>query len=261
MSAMSAIRNPSSERRESDLVVQHGELVKRIAYHLAARLPSSVEVNDLIQAGVIGLIEAARNYTDDRGAAFETYASIRIRGAMVDELRKCDWAPRSVHRRARDAAKAIHALEQANGREALDSEIAEKLGVSLSEYHHISSDAARCRVLSMNARTDEDEPMDCPDQSAGPLEQLQKNEFHLQLAKAISDMPEREKMVLSLYYQDEMNLREIGATLNISESRVCQIHGQALLRLKSRLGDWRDEVFAAPATSQREIVSAGHKHE
>lgn len=228
--------------RENDLVAQHSELVKRIAYHLAARLPSSVEVNDLIQAGVIGLIEAARNYTNDRGASFETYASIRIRGAMMDELRKCDWAPRSVHRRARDAAHAIHALEQANGRTASDAEIAEKMGVTLADYHQISADAARCQVLSMSARTDDDEPMDCQDQSAGPLEQLRNSEFQSQLAAAIAEMPEREKMVLSLYYNDEMNLREIGATLNISESRVCQIHGQALLRLKSRLSDWREEA-------------------
>lgn len=244
MSAMPASRNESPPRQE-DLIARHGELVKRIAYHMAARLPSSVEVSDLIQSGVIGLIEAARNYSDDRGASFETYASIRIRGAMVDELRKSDWAPRSVHRRAREAAQAIHALEQTTGREVHDTQIAEKMGVSLTEYHQISADAARCQVLSMDARSSEEGAMDCPDQSAGPLEQLQKNEFHNLLAKTISEMPERERMVLSLYYNDELNLREIGAALNISESRVCQIHGQALLRVKSRMEDWRKEAEIA----------------
>ena len=241
MSAMPSLKSTPLPR-ESDLVAQHSELVKRIAYHMAARLPSSVEVNDLIQAGVIGLIEAARHYTDDRGASFETYASIRIRGAMVDELRKSDWAPRSVHRRAREAAQAIHALEQASGREAQDVDIASKLGVSLSEYHQISADASRCQVMSMDARSSDDEPLDAPDHSAGPLEKLQQTEFQKLLATCISELPQREKMVLSLYYTDEMNLREIGATLNISESRVCQIHGQALLRLRSRMAEWRGEA-------------------
>lgn len=227
---------------ESELIAHHSELVKRIAYHLAARLPSSVDVADLIQAGVIGLIEAVRHYSSDRGASFETYASIRIRGAMVDELRKGDWAPRSVHRRARDVAQAIHKIEQASGREARDQEIAEKLSITLSEYHQIAADATRCQVLSMDAHSEDEDSMDCPDASSGPLEHLQKSEFQTLLAKTIAEMPEREKMVLSLYYTDEMNLREIGATLNISESRVCQIHGQALLRLRSRMSEWRDEA-------------------
>lgn len=241
MSSMPAMKS-TTVLSENELVVHHGELVKRIAYHLAARLPSSVDVDDLIQAGVIGLIEAARHYSNDRGASFETYASIRIRGAMVDELRKGDWAPRSVHRRAREVAQAIHQIEQASGREARDQEIAEKLGITLSEYNQISEDATRCQVLSMDAHAEDEDPMECVDDAGGPLDHLQKSEFQKLLAKSITDLPEREKMVLSLYYNDEMNLREIGATLNISESRVCQIHGQALLRLKSRMHEWRNEA-------------------
>ncbi len=227
---------------EGDLVARYGEMVKRMAYHLAARLPASVDVNDLIQGGLIGLIESARQYSSDKGASFETYAGIRIRGAMLDELRKSDWAPRSVHRLARAAAKAMHEIEQATGREARDTDIAEKLSISLSEYHAISADAARCQVLSMDAHDKDEDPIDYADESDGPMEQLQQNEFQSVLAENIDKLPEREKMVLSLYYDEEMNLREIGATLNISESRVCQIHGQALLRLKARMHEWRGEA-------------------
>ncbi len=232
----------STRPDESELVSQYGEMVKRIAYHLVARLPTSVDVHDLIQGGLIGLIESARQYSDDKGASFETYAGIRIRGAMLDELRKSDWAPRSVHRLARNAAKAMHEIEQATGREARDIDIAKKLSVSLSEYHEIAADAARCQVLSMDAMTPDDETIDYPDESSTPMEQLQQDEFQNMLADNIGHLPEREKLVLSLYYDEEMNLREIGATLNISESRVCQIHGQALLRLRARMREWQGEV-------------------
>jgi RNA polymerase sigma factor for flagellar operon FliA len=241
MSAQPAML-PSVGMSESALVARYGELVKRIAYHLAARLPASVDVNDLIQGGLIGLIESARQYTDDKGASFETYAGIRIRGAMLDELRKSDWAPRSVHRFARSAAKAMHEIEQATGREARDADIAEKLSISLSEYYTVSADAARCQVLSTDAFAQNDESIDYPDAADGPVEQLQQDEFQKILAANIDRLPERERLVLSLYYEEELNLREIGATLNISESRVCQIHGQALLRLKSRMHDWQGEV-------------------
>jgi RNA polymerase sigma factor for flagellar operon FliA len=232
----------SSAVDENELVSRYGEMVKRIAYHLAARLPTSVDVNDLIQGGLIGLIESARQYSNDKGASFETYAGIRIRGAMLDELRKSDWAPRSVHRLARNAAKAMHEIEQATGREARDIDIAKKLSISLTEYHEISADAARCQVLSMDACTQDDDAIDYPDDSSGPMEQLQQSEFQSLLAENIGKLPEREKLVLSLYYDEEMNLREIGATLNISESRVCQIHGQALLRLKARMHEWQGEI-------------------
>ena len=227
---------------ETELLARYGELVKRIAYHLAARLPTNVDVNDLMQSGLIGLIEAARHYSDDKGASFETYAGIRIRGAMLDELRKSDWAPRSVHRLARSAAKAMHEIEQETGHEARDVDIANKLSISLSEYHSISADAARCQIMSMDARGQDDDPIDYADESGGPMDQLQQDEFQRELAQNIGNLPEREKLVLSLYYEEELNLREIGATLNISESRVCQIHGQALLRLKARMHEWRGEV-------------------
>src|SRR5690606_4929039 len=149
-----------SARRETEaMVMRHAELVKRIAYHLAGRLPASVDVEDLIQAGMLGLLEAASNYTANRGASFETYAGIRIRGAMLDALRKRDGAPRSVHRKARAAAQAMRELESEFGREARDGEVAARMGVSLEEYHRITQDAASCRILSLDESNGDDEAL------------------------------------------------------------------------------------------------------
>jgi RNA polymerase sigma factor for flagellar operon FliA len=219
---------------DAELVERHADLVRRIAHHMAARLPASIDVTDLIQAGLIGLLEAARNYSGAHGASFETYAGIRIRGAMLDELRRGDWAPRSVHRRAREISAAIRSIEQEVGREARDVEVAQRLGIDLDEYHSNLSDATRCQVLSTSARDDEEGDLDCPAEG-GPQQEFERSEFQRELAAAIDALPQREKLVLSMYYDDEMNLREIGAVLEVSESRVCQIHGQALLRLRSRL--------------------------
>ncbi|MCK9194632.1 MAG: RNA polymerase sigma factor FliA [Nevskia sp.] len=233
---------------DTAIVTQHLDLVKRIAYHLVARLPASVDIDDLIQAGVIGLIEAARNYSGDRGARFETYASIRIRGAMVDELRRGDWAPRSVHRRMRDVSAAIREIEQKTGREARESEIVEKLGISAGDYHDIVSDAVQCQILSMDTAGSDDEEehgIEAIAADATPADAVERAAFQKALAEAISELPERERLVMSLYYDEELNLREIGQVLEVTESRVCQLHGQALLRLRARLGDWRDDPDAA----------------
>jgi RNA polymerase sigma factor for flagellar operon FliA len=217
------------------LVLQHAELVKRIAYHLAGRLPPSVEVADLIQAGMLGLLEAAAHYTANRGASFETYAGIRIRGAMIDALRKLDWAPRSVHRKARAVAAAMRDIERETGRDARDGEIAERIGISLEDYHSIVQDAASCRLTSLDDAT----AAQAPD-AMDPFRETADERFRGALAAAIETLPEREKLVMSLYYGDELNLKEIGSVLKVTESRVCQLHGQALMRLKARLADWRD---------------------
>lgn len=224
-----------------ELVTRHAELVKRIAYHLVGRLPPSVEVEDLIQAGMIGLLEAAAHYTANKGANFETYAGIRIRGAMLDELRKTDWTPRSVHRKVREAAEVIRRIENRTGREAGDKEVAQELGVSVSEYQRIVQDAASCRLFSLDAAMDGDDETGLQVAGDGdePLELLEEEGFQDALAAAIGNLPEREKLVMSLYYEKEMNLREIGEVLSVSESRVCQIHGQALVRLRARLGSWQ----------------------
>jgi RNA polymerase sigma factor for flagellar operon FliA len=228
---------PSQTRTvENNLVRDHADLVKRIAYHVAARLPPSVDVEDLIQAGVVGLIEAARHYNGERGASFETYAGIRIRGAIMDELRRGDWAPRSVHRRHREIAGAMRAIEQRTGREAREDEIVQELGITHEAYHAALQDAVQCQVLSLDTPTQDGEPgFDAVDTSGEPLQELEREEFQESVAEAIRELPERERLVLSLYYNEEMNLREIGAVLEVSESRVCQIHGQALLRLRARL--------------------------
>jgi RNA polymerase sigma factor for flagellar operon FliA len=242
--SVGAYKAVSNASNADALVLRHAELVKRIAYHLAGRLPASVEVDDLIQAGMLGLLEAAAHYTADRGASFETYAGIRIRGAMLDALRKLDWAPRSVHRKARAAAQAIREIESKFGREARDGEIAEQMGVSIEEYHKIAHDAASCRVASLDDTNGDDDSLlgRVEDERADPFLDATEEGFRAALAAAIAELPERERLVMSLYYDDELNLKEIGAVLKVTESRVCQLHGQALVRLKARLADWRDRA-------------------
>jgi RNA polymerase sigma factor for flagellar operon FliA len=229
-----AVQNAASA---DELVRRHLALVKRIAYHLVSRLPSSVQVDDLIQAGLIGLMEASGHYDSGQGATFETYAGIRIRGAMLDEIRRYDWAPRSVHRKARAVAKAMQQVEQQHGRDAGDREVAEAMGVSLAEYHQIVQDASVCRLFSLDGDDGNRIGESVADDRDSPLQALEDEDARRLLATAIEGLPERERLVLSLYYDQELNLREIGAVLGVSESRVCQIHGQALLRVRGKLGD------------------------
>ena len=223
------------------VVTQYASLVKRIAYHIMSRLPPSVQVDDLIQAGMIGLLEAARNYDAGQGASFETYAGIRIRGAMLDEIRKGDWAPRSVHRKARQVADAVREIENATGRDAKDHEVAKVLGMSLDEYHKTLQDASGCRLLSFEemGMSEDAVPSRFGKGDNGPFEGVQRDDFKRNLAEAISGLPDRERLVLTLYYEEDLNLREIGAVIGVSESRVSQIHSQALIRLQTRLGHWR----------------------
>jgi len=233
---------PTNKNNRDDLVVQHAPLVKRIAYHLMCRLPPSVQADDLIQAGMIGLLEAARNYDSTQGASFETYAGIRVRGAMLDEIRKNDWAPRSVHRKARKVAEAVRQIESMMGRDARDNEVAEALEMSLSEYHQTLQAASGYLVLSFDDLGADDEAVatniNLSSASMTPFDGLQKEDFKRSLAEAIAGLPERECLVMTLYYDEELNLREIGSVLGVSESRVSQIHSQALIRLQARLGQW-----------------------
>ncbi|BBD79393.1 RNA polymerase sigma factor FliA [Aerosticca soli] len=226
-----------------ELVRQHAPLVRRIAYHLMGRLPPSVDVGDLIQAGMIGLLEAARNYVTDRAASFETYAGIRIRGAMLDELRKSDWTPRSVHRKVREMAEVVRQIEIETGADADDAEVMKRLGMSPEEYHAALADAASARLLSLTA-PDEGEgaaALEVADPDGlGPAESIEQDGLREALIAAIGSLPEREQLVMSLYYEQELNLKEIGAVLGVTESRVCQIHGQAVVRLRARLAGWRD---------------------
>tara|TARA_R110000787_G_scaffold188679_7_gene300404 strand:+ start:9268 stop:9981 length:714 start_codon:yes stop_codon:yes gene_type:complete len=218
------------------VVTEHSELVRRIAYHLAARLPASVEVDDLIQAGMVGLLEAARHFDASQGASFSTFAGIRIRGAMLDELRRGDWTPRSVHRKSREAAKAVRAIEARTGRAASDAEVARELGIDAHELQQLNREAASAPLMSLDEL-----PADVVDGIGAldtPEEDVENSEFRSDLVHAVANLPERERLVMSLYYEQELNLREIAAVIGVSESRVCQIHGQALVRLRARLGDW-----------------------
>ncbi|WP_341501681.1 RNA polymerase sigma factor FliA [Gallaecimonas sp. GXIMD4217] len=229
------------QRREVDLVNKHSELVKRIAHHLMMRLPPSVQLDDLIQAGLMGLIEAARNFDGSKGASFETYAGIRIRGAMLDEIRKGDWVPRSVHRNTRAISDAVAKVERETGADASDSQVAAELKVSLDQYHRMLGEANAGRMVAMEDLGVSDDVL-APDDSQRPDRAVDREHFGVALSQAIKGLPEREALVLSLYYDEELNLKEIGAVLSVSESRVCQIHSQAMTRLRARLGEWRTET-------------------
>ncbi len=218
------------------------DLVKRIAQHMVTRMPASVQVDDLVQSGMIGLIEASKKYDASRGASFETYAGIRIRGAIVDEIRKGDWVPRSVHRNARRISESIAKIEAKLGRDAKDSEIAQAMGVELDEYHAMCRDAVSGRLFSIEESFSEEESSSIDHEDLSSFEAPDSGVHHQalrsSLVKAIETLPEREQLVLSLYYDEELNLKEIGQVLGVSESRVSQIHSQAALRLRSKLKDW-----------------------
>ncbi len=225
--------------RES-LVTRHAPLVKRIAYHLLARLPASVEVDDLIQDGMIGLLEAARQYSPDKGASFETYASTRIRGAMIDQMRRAGWAPRSVSKQLREITDAMRVIENREGRAATAQEVANELNISLDAYHEQLRDTSGIHLFSLEQVSEEEHESyaEPGDEMSAPLDALLESDFKTELATQIANLPEREQLVMALYYDNGLNLKEIGEVLGVSESRVSQIHGQAMVRLRSRMGEW-----------------------
>ena len=230
----------NSCRNDEQLVITHAGLVKKIAHHLKGRLPANILVDDLIQSGMIGLLEAAKNFDGGKGASFETFAGIRIRGAMLDELRRGDWVPRSVHRNNRTVLAAVDSLEKKLGRGAQDHEIAEKLGISIDEYAQMLNDIVSGKVIGIEdlGVSDDVIVVDGDDYSDNSFNEMASDRFQSALSQAIKTLPEKEALVLSLYYDEELNLKEIGLVLNVSESRVSQIHSQAMLRLKGRLRDW-----------------------
>lgn len=224
-----------------EVVNRYAPLVKRIAHHLLLRMPASVQVDDLIQSGMIGLLEASRKYDVTKGASFETYAGIRIRGSMLDEVRKGDWAPRSVHRKSRKVAEAIKAIEARTGKDAKVQDIAKEMDIDLNAYFAILQDASGSRLFSFDDVMEGDDSAieTAAGELPGPCDGLQRDTFKSHLAKAIDGLPDREKLVLALYYDEELNLKEIGEVIGVSESRVSQIHSQAALRLRARLSEWR----------------------
>ncbi|WP_374623391.1 RNA polymerase sigma factor FliA [Pandoraea sp.] len=222
-----------------DTLTQYAPLVRRLALQLMAKLPASVELEDLIQAGMLGLLDASNRYQETQGAQFETYASQRIRGAMLDELRELDWASRGIRKTARQIEKAVQRLEQRLGRGPSESEIAGEMSISLADYQQMLQDIHGCQLVYYEDfdSADEEPFIDriCADPGADPLTMLLDEGLRGGVIDAIDQLPEREKLLMSLYYDQGLNLREIGAVLEVSESRVCQLHSQAISRLRTTL--------------------------
>ncbi len=224
---------------KSQYLTLYAPLVKRIAYHMMSKLPASVEIDDIIQTGMLGLLDAINLYEESHGAKFETYAALRIRGAILDGLRQVDWLPRSFRRDLRRIENAIAKAEQRLGRAPSEHEVALDMDMTLADYQKMLQDARGYQLISFEDlnQDDGDEYLDrhCQDTSANPLEVLLDRSLRERLVKGIEALPEREKTVMGLYYEEELNFREIGETLGVSESRVCQLHTQAIARLRSQI--------------------------
>lgn len=229
----------TNEKEVEGRVRNLAPLVKRIAHHMMASLPPSVEIDDVIQSGMMGLLDAARRYQVSEGAQFETYAVQRIRGAMLDGLRQCDWLPRAVRRSLRQVESMISKLEQQNGRPPNEAQLAKALGMELADYQHLLQEARGYQIVSYEdfSGDDEDSFLDrhALGHGADPLEMLEERSVRESLVAGIAELPERERMVMGMYYEQELNLREIGEVLGVSESRVCQIHTQAIARLRVKM--------------------------
>jgi RNA polymerase sigma factor for flagellar operon FliA len=230
----------------ADLLTQYAPLVRRLALQLIAKLPASVDLDDLIQAGMLGLLDAASRYQDDQGAKFETYATQRIRGAMLDELRANDWVSRGLRQSSRGVAKAIQVQEQKRGRSPTEGEIAQELQLPLGAYQQLLQEIHGCQLVyyeDFDRNEQENSFIDRHCQSGhsdgadngNPLDRLLQSGLRQRLIEAIEAVPERERLLLSLYYEEELNLREIGAVMEVTQSRVCQLHSQVISRLRGLL--------------------------
>ncbi len=225
------------------LILTYAPLVKYVAGRLGSGLPAHVDEGDLVSYGLLGLIGAIERYDPERDIKFETYAMARIKGAIIDELRALDWVPRSVRSRAREIERAIAELESRLGRAPTDEEIAQKIGISVDELEESLTDISRSSIAALDelwsatGEGDQISLLDTLEDTSGPrpAEALDETELREALADAIARLPEREKLVVTLYYYEELTLREIGEVLGVTESRVSQLHTKAVLRLKARL--------------------------
>ncbi len=226
------------------LIRQHVPLVRRLAHHMIAKLPPNIELDDLIQVGMIGLTEALSRFETAQGVQFETFATQRIRGAMLDELREGDWMSRSSRKSQKDIEKAVQRVEQKLGRSPLESEIAAEMDLSLPDYQNLLGKVRGTQLVYLEdlTRSSEDgeesflEGHDVPDNDgADPMELLRDQRMRTALAKAIEALPEREQYIMGMYYQHDMNLKEIAAVLGVTESRVCQLHSQSIARLRAKM--------------------------
>jgi RNA polymerase sigma factor for flagellar operon FliA len=233
---------------KNNLLTEHMPLVKRLAHHMKAKLPPSVEVDDLIQAGMIGLLDAITRYEETHGAQFETYAVLRIRGAMLDELRSSDWLPRSMRQNMRKIEAAMSALQQKLGHAPSESEVAKSLKLSLADYQDMLSDGGGHQLVYYEDFHDTEGNDSFLDRyavdDADPLRSLMEGDFRQAVIDAIDALPPREKILMGLYYEEELNLKEIGAVMGVSESRVSQLHTQAVARLRATL---REQAWTGPA--------------
>ena len=224
------------------LIRQHVPLVRRIALHMIAKLPPNVELDDLIQVGMIGLAEALSRFESEQGVQFDTFASQRIRGAMLDELREGDWMSRSSRKSQKEIEQALNRLEQRLGRPPLESEIAAELGMALDDYQSLLGKVRGTQLVYLedlgggdSDDGDDDLERHVADSGADPFALLRDQSMRSALVEAIKALPEREQYVMGMYYEHDMNLKEIAAVLGVTESRVCQLHSQAIARLRTKM--------------------------
>ncbi|MGE0801869.1 MAG: RNA polymerase sigma factor FliA [Lautropia sp.] len=234
---------PQGVLDRDSVIERYGPMVRRAASQLMARLPASIDIEDLVQAGMIGLLDAVSRYDAAQGVQFETFATQRVRGAMLDELRGADWLPRSVRRSQRTIERAIHALEQRLSRAPTETEIAAELQLGLAEYQQLLASARGAQLVYLEDAGGEDGEeglleRTLPATTPQPQEQLRDRRFNAALVAGIDALPEREKLLMSLYYEQGLNLKEIGVVLGVTESRVSQLHSQAVARLRSQLKNW-----------------------
>ena len=228
----------------NELLKQHSPLVRRLAHQMIAKLPANVHIDDLIQVGMMGLHDALGRFDPGQGVQFETFATQRIRGAMLDELRGNDWMSRGDRRHQRSIETAVHKLEQRFGRAPSESEIAREMGLPLQEYQELLGKVRGTQLVYLEDMThgndDEDGFLDrhVADSAADPVELLRDQRLKTSLVNAIKTLPEREQHIMGMYYEHDMNLKEIAAVLGVTESRVCQLHSQAIARLRTRLREW-----------------------
>ena len=223
------------------LIKQYQPLVRKLAHHMMAKLPPSVEVDDLIQVGLIGLSEALTRFEASQGVQFETFATQRIRGAMLDELRGTDWMSRSSRKSQKDIEVAMRRLEHRLGRTPMESEIAAEMGLPLDEYQSLLGKVRGTQLVYLEDMSrngeDDDSYLDrhVADNEADPLNMLRDQRLRESLVAAIKALPEREQYIMSMYYEQDMNLKEIAAVLDVTESRICQLHSQSIARLRAKM--------------------------
>jgi RNA polymerase sigma factor FliA len=225
------------------MLKQYSPLVRRLAHQMIAKLPANVEIDDLIQVGMIGLHDAMSRFDSAQGVQFETFATQRIRGAMLDELRGSDWMSRGGRRQQREIETAVHKLEQKLGRAPQESEIAEAMGMTLTSYQEVLGKVRGTQLVYLEDMSGDEGGDDYLDRHVAnddinPLAMLQDHRMREALVEAIKNLPEREQYVMSMYYEHDMNLKEIAAVLKVTESRVCQLHSQSIARLRVKLREW-----------------------